>query len=54
MSHKNPYEIARPAPEKVETIYDKAKYLQDLMGVSYHEAQKFVALHPHANSQKIV
>lgn len=28
-SHKNPYEISRPMiPEKVETIYEKAKKLQ--------------------------
>lgn len=54
MNHSNPYEIAKPAPEKVETIYEKAKYLQDLMGMSYQEAQKFAAQYPHFSSQKIV
>lgn len=54
MSHRNPYEIAKPALEKVETVYEKAKYLQDLMGMSYNQAQKFVAQYPNLNSQKIV
>lgn len=36
MSHRNPYEIAKPALEKIETVYEKAKYLQDLMGMSYN------------------
>ena len=40
MSHKNPYEMGRPVapvpvpPKKVETVYQKATNLREIVGIS--------------------
>jgi len=38
MSHKNPYEgikpePVKPVPKKLETVYQKTKYLQETVGM---------------------
>ena len=39
ISHKNPYQIAKPQPiplQKVETIYQKAHNLTGIVGISHN------------------
>ena len=55
MSHKNPYEAVKaepvkPVPKRLETVYQKTKYLQEIMGVEYNDAFRFASLYPHHNS----
>lgn len=55
MSHKNPYNNVKPAlPVKVETIHEKAKYLQDLSDLSYNDAMRFVNQYSLMSSENIV
>ena len=58
MSHKNPYEAAKPlpkpVPKRVETVYEKTKYLQDIVGNEYNDAFRFCSRYPDKNSEEIV
>lgn len=54
MSHKNPYEGVKPIPvKKVETVYEKARYLQNMVGITHNEAMKFVTQYPHHDSAQV-
>lgn len=57
MSHKNPFENMKPAPKpikKVETVYQKTKYMQETLGLEYNDAFRFASRYPHHNSEQIV
>ena len=58
MNNKNPYEavkpLPKPVPKKVETVYQKAKYIQQIVGIEYNDAFKFASQYPSHNSEEIL
>ena len=53
MSHKNPYLKDSPAPPRVDTIFEKTKYLYNIVGGDYATATKFVQQYPTLSSAEI-
>ena len=58
ISHKNPYQIAKPAPiappKKVETVYQKAHALCGIVGIIQKDAINFVTQYPNLTSEQII